>query len=214
MGDPKSDAPWPSPRSWTKGSQNMIITAAIAKAEGRSVTETELQESLSEQVGPDAAEEYFSFLELISAMKTEEIEKVYNEPAKAPLPEQIQGGEARIDKAYAILTAIAYYKYNKPIKIKEFYNLIDYALRLKEGELAIYLVKLVMETHKEPPKGVANPMDYLHHKNPMVSGHDPAKTGTGKIEGLKKLQKKFPDFYEATKDDKGEVSPDQLKDKV
>jgi MoxR-like ATPase len=215
MGEAKSDAPWPSPRSWARGCELMAITAAVVKAEGKVATETQLKRALGEWVGIDAAEEYFSFLELISAMSEADIIKVYTDPINAPLPEKVAGGKGRIDKSYAILTAIAYYKYNKAVLIKEFYNLIDYAIKLNEGELAIYLVKLIMETHKEPPAGVTGKEieKYLCHKNPLVSGHDSKVTGTGKIEGLKKLQTKYPNFYDVAKDDKP-VSADQLKSKA
>jgi hypothetical protein len=137
---------WPSPRSWVAASRAYLAKQRRLESEGKEISEEQMQRILAGHVGRSAAAEFIGFKKLTKYLNVDDIDKVYTNPDKAPLPPK-SGGKFSPDAAYAILASIVFNKKNAELTDKNFDNVVKYGIRLDEMEYATYLIKLILSAH-------------------------------------------------------------------
>ena len=146
--DPDINSPaWASPRSWTKASKEYLDKMKIAAKKNKKLSNEEITNILGKKIGRATAIEFVNFLDLMKTVDIKKLGEVFKSPQKAPLPPK-QGNDYILDKTYAMLSAIAYSKDGVNLTIKEFENVVDYAIRLNQAEFATSLIKLVSSMNK------------------------------------------------------------------
>lgn len=153
----KADEPWANPRTWTAASTQWKLEQSEARKSGRNLTDDEVEQIFVQNIGRGMAKEFVEFLKLLSHIRPEDLDKPYTDPDHAPLPTKMQGAASqwRVDQTYALLGAIAFKRYNKPITMDQFNNLITYIIRIGEGEYSTYFISMILKYHphlKKDPK--------------------------------------------------------------
>jgi hypothetical protein len=149
--DNEDDSPvWPSPRSWTKASQQYIQAKEDGADSGEMPTFKELENIVASNVGKVAAGAFMGFVKLKESVDFDKMGLVWTEPDKAPLPPKGASDGYKPDITYAMLAAIAFSKRDVKNRLtkNELENVIKYAIRLKQAAWASRLMAGITEIHK------------------------------------------------------------------
>lgn len=145
--DPDIESPvWASPRSWTMASKEFIYYKNEMEKEGKALDEDEIKLIISQSVGMDAAIEFVSYLKLIQHIKPQELDLVYSNFDKAPLPPK-QKGNYEPSITYAMIMSIAFRKNKEKLTESMVENLFKYAIKLDSMEYATSLLKTIGQVH-------------------------------------------------------------------
>lgn len=75
-----------SPAQWIDASKSLFNANRAAKAAGTVISPEEARDIFADEVGGAAADAFFMFYKTIKDFPVEDLEKVYNDPANAPVP--------------------------------------------------------------------------------------------------------------------------------
>lgn len=135
--DSESEA-WPSPRSWAESSREYMFELE----QGHKLSNNEIKSLFAEKLGMSVASEFAEYISIKDVFPEDKIEMVYNSPNKVKFPEGL-----RADQQNAVLHFIAYYKKNQHITQKQMENVWDFAIKMKNFELATNLITYFVEVH-------------------------------------------------------------------
>jgi len=150
MDDDPDKGIFASPRSWHAASDNIAMLMQDAKEEGYKITNNDIEEIISSDVGVDVAKHFMTFLHILKTFKKSDIQKILNDPMNAPLPRKAGSG-FDLAQSHAIMSLVlssteSYSDENRfPAKIAE--NFVAYLIRLDNGTLAASVVKSLWGLH-------------------------------------------------------------------
>jgi MoxR-like ATPase len=156
-----------SPRSWEFATERIQTAADIAKEKGKELTMDQVEAQIANAVGSDIAVEFITFMKLLSQYSHEDIENIFKNPAKAPLPPKAKKGENfELAASNAIVLVSCRSKVGNPLTPKEWENFCEYMVKLNNASLATKGIKLMFEIHPE-----------MHMELGEVAGKDKYKNG-------------------------------------
>lgn len=127
-----SSMAWPSPRSWTKASKQVYNID-----NNFNVDERRMKKIYTRNVGLEAAINFISYLELKKIFNENDIKDVYKKGSKAKKPPE------KLDRANAVMSAIAFYKKGNKLTEEELENVLDYANSIDNFETKTTLISLI-----------------------------------------------------------------------
>ena len=137
--DPDKETPnWPSPRSWASAS---LEYTEAKEASGNQLSKEAIKKLFNSHVGNTAAVQFAEYLDLLAVFPPKDIALVYKKPEEAPMPPK------RIDRSRAVTAAIGMAKKGEKLTAKELENLITYARRIENMEVATSLLQHIKKTH-------------------------------------------------------------------
>jgi hypothetical protein len=155
--DPNDDLAvvFPTPRTWTMGSQNIVATKKAYKHLGKKFTEKDAETAVAMSVGISGAKQYFAFLEMIKKIDPKTIKFVWSDPQKAPLPLKGESGlKYSPHQASALLTAILMDKSGEKLTKDQILNFVKYLVKLDDPTWAIVAMQKFLAEH--PYTNMAN----------------------------------------------------------
>lgn len=127
----------------TDGAGNIIQKGA------RQISMEELTKIFTKEVGFKAAKAFLTFYDLVKKTPIEDIDKVFNDPSKAPLPKKVNGSY-QPDLMWAWMAALVSYveKQEKNLTPDQWKNAIEYWVRIDNAEYSGAFINM-MQTHNE-----------------------------------------------------------------
>jgi len=149
-----------TPRSWYNASEAIIeyINHEILKAKRaterngvpvkpRPITSEQIELALDGAVGTTIATEFMTFMLLMNSYSNEDIEKIWNDPSKAPLPTK-RGSDYDLAEVGALLAVLCSYSQQwKEIPPEKYSNFVDFLIRLDHGTSAVMGLMLMTQYH-------------------------------------------------------------------
>lgn len=140
--DPDKETPnWPSPRTWEQASQEEFFKRK--KNWSNPITVSKAKDIYQDWVGGEAANAFAEYLKLKEYYSEKDIRDVYEKGKAAKIPPK------RLDQARAVSSAIAFYKKNDKITVKELGNVLDWALNLPDMEGKTSMLSYFKWAHPE-----------------------------------------------------------------
>lgn len=143
---------FPTPRTWQAVTTNLRALRELRKTQGRTVTLDDIERQAAQAVGTDVAKEFVAFLSLMREVPLEQLDIVYSDPERAPLPTRSNTGSSeydfKSDVAYAMISGIVFRKRNVKLEPHEVDNLMKYVRRLGPVWASVCL-KFIKDIHPE-----------------------------------------------------------------
>jgi hypothetical protein len=144
-----------NPASWVKASKQLYARMKVIKDEqgpDAKIPAQEVENIFTLQVGSEAAKAFMKFYFAFQAIDYRELNKIFTDAAKAPLPPK-QDGVYKADDMYAWIGAVAIKSEElKPISPEVFGNIIDWSIRLDASEYAVSLMNKMFQVHDKSIK--------------------------------------------------------------
>lgn len=138
---------FPTPRAWTKASIELKNEIETAKELKKKWTVQDAERAVTGSVGKTAATQFASFLKISQKINPADIEKVYDDPQKAPVLKGLDVAEQK-----GLLAAVIMNKAKKNVSDEEMTNFIDWVIRIDDARMAMKVVHLFLEIHPDMKK--------------------------------------------------------------
>jgi len=145
---------WPSPRTWTKGSQAVWQKEQVRKSQGKPpLTMDEIEMIMTAAVGRTPARMYIGFLKLVKSINPKDLKYIWTDQKKAPLPPKEESktskgrNEYKTDSMQAIITAALMDKRGQKLKLSEAKNFMDYLIRMDNSSWAMQAIRALFDQH-------------------------------------------------------------------
>jgi hypothetical protein len=174
----KKSLNYPTPRSWTDGALILYDEIKYKGVESwRDISKEDISDIFHDQVGPEAAGKFISYLEVLRKVSDSDINDIMNSPMNAIIIPEAQSKKSVL---YGIMeTVLRKIKSYDPQKL---YNVMLYFSRYEQLEPLSWLYKDILSTYPEFRFGGAanTPEDELKHKAAQIV------TGGAKSQGYQK----------------------------
>lgn len=181
------------PRTWHKGAIAVFQANQIRKKKGLpELSLKEIEDRYALAVGIPAAKEFVGFLKLSRSFNPNDIQFVWKDQKKAPLPPKEtskakEGAKGfKSDAIGAMMAAIFAQKKGQKLKFEEVKNFIDYLIRLDEPQWAMKAITYLLDTHT-----YLNPAD----ESQLVDKKHPNYDAEA-VKSIEYINKEFGDKYE------------------
>ena len=162
----KKSLNYPTPRSWTDGALILYDEIKYKGVESwRDIPKEDISDIFHDQVGPEAAGKFISYLEVLRQVSDSDINDIMNSPMNAIIIPEAQSKKSVL---YGIMeTVLRKIKSYDPQKL---YNVMLYFSRYEQLEPLSWLYKDILSTYPEFRFGgaVNTPEDELKHKAAQI----------------------------------------------
>lgn len=171
----QSGRKYATPRGWVDASKSLYSELKVIQAETgkKEISADEVFEIFAAEVGQTAARAFLEFYNIVKTFDPKDVDKVFNEPEKAPIP---KSGDKPSDIWAKLAAVVSKSGDLGKLTSDQYGNAIKWSIRLKEtlGDLAFeYATAFVhmLNSKHDYVKSGPNAKPYIRHLNEFAKGY-------------------------------------------